>query len=187
MHPGAVVIGASAGGMDALAEIIPKLPKTFPVPVIIVQHISPLSDNYIATYLDKMSKVNVVEAEEKVKPVKGKAYIAPPNYHLLIERDKSFSLATFERVSFARPSIDVMFETAAEAFGIWLTGVILTGANHDGARGMEYIQALGGKTVVQDPETAEVDTMPKSALQRITPTAVVPLKEIGGWLIKNIK
>lgn len=184
MHPGAVVIGASAGGMDALSRIIPKLPKNFPVPIIVVQHISPLSDNYIATYLDRQSELTVMEAEEKITPKRGYVYIAPPNYHLLLERNKSFSLATCERVSFARPSIDVLFETAAEAYGRWLIGIILTGANHDGARGMEYIQQLGGTTVVQDPNTAEVDVMPRSVLEKITPTKVLPIEEIPIWLTR---
>lgn len=182
MHPGAVVIGASAGGMDALSKVIPKLPKKFPVPVLIVQHISPLSDNYIAKYLNKLSAVNVIEAEEKTTPKAGSVYIAPPNYHLLVERNKTISLTIGERVSFARPSIDVLFQTAAEAYGKWIIGVILTGANHDGASGMEYIQRMGGLTAVQDPETAEVDIMPRSVLDKITPSKILPLEEIPLWL-----
>jgi len=173
--------------MEALAAIIPKLPSTFPVPVIVVQHISPLSENYIAIYLNRLSKVTVKEAEEKERTQKGTVYIAPPNYHLLAERDKTLSLAVCERVSYARPSIDVLFETAAEAWGPWLTGVILTGANHDGAAGMEAIQKHGGNTIVQDPATAEVDAMPLATLSKIKPTKILPLDKIGDWLARNIK
>ncbi|NCD43187.1 MAG: chemotaxis protein CheB [Bacteroidia bacterium] len=187
MHPGAVVIGASAGGMEALAKIIPPLPEKFPVPIIIVQHISPDSENYITTYLNKLSKLKVKEAEEKESITRGKVYIAPPNYHLLVERNKTFSLTIAERVSYARPSIDVLFETAAEAYGRWLIGIILTGANHDGAAGMYTIQRHGGLTVVQDPYTAEIDTMPRATLEQITPTKILPAEAIPGWLIQITK
>ncbi len=187
MHQGAIVIGSSAGGIDALVKIIPKLPREFPVPVIIAQHISPISDNYIAEFLNNKSNIKVQEAEEKTKAEPGNAYIAPPNYHLLMERDKTFSLTTTERVNFARPSIDVLFKTAAEAYGKDLIGVILTGGNHDGASGMHYIQQLKGTTIVQEPSTAEVDIMPQSILNIIAPTKILPLDKIASYLISIMK
>ena len=184
MHPGAIVIGTSAGGMEALAQIIPKLPANFPVPIIIVQHISPHSENYITVYLNKLSKLKVKEADEKEVVKAGTVYLAPPNYHLLIELDKTLSLATSERVSYARPSIDILFETAAEAYGRWLIGVLLTGANHDGAKGLLKIHNFGGVTIVQNPATAEVNMMPQSALKLFRPTKILDLENIADYLVR---
>jgi two-component system chemotaxis response regulator CheB len=152
----AVVIGSSAGGLNALKTIFQGLDGTFPLPVIIVQHISPDSDNYLIHILNDMNKLKVKEADEKESPVAGTAYIAPPNYHLLVESDGTFTLTVDERVNYARPSIDVLFETAAEAWRGKLIGIILTGANNDGSKGLKRIKELGGLAVVQDPETAEV-------------------------------
>lgn len=184
MHTGAVVIGTSAGGMKALAQIIPKLPANFPVPIIIVQHISPYSDNYITVHLNKLSKINVKEADEKERLKPGNAYIAPPNYHLLIELNKTLSLATSERVSFSRPSIDILFDTAAEAYTHTLIGVLLTGANSDGANGLLKIHEFGGVTIVQNPDTAEVNTMPQSALDLFQPTKILDVEKIADYLMR---
>jgi len=178
----AVVIGSSAGGLNALKTIFLSLDKHFPFPVIVVQHMSPDADNYLATFLNSLEKIRVKEADEKEIPKAGVAYIAPPNYHLLIEHNGSFTLTVGERVNYARPSIDVLFETAAETYGDGLIGIILTGANNDGSAGLKKIKALGGTTIVQDPDEAESDTMPRAALEMAKPHHVFKLNEIATFL-----
>jgi len=178
----AVVIGSSAGGLNALKVLFRGLESRFKLPVIIVQHISPDAENYLIHILNELKKLNVKEADEKETPVRGMVYVAPPNYHLLIEADQTFSLTVDERVNYARPSIDVLFETAAEAYQDSLIGIILTGANHDGSNGLKRIKELGGLTIVQDPETAEVDSMPRAALLSTQVDKVLPIDEIAPFL-----
>lgn len=162
--------------------IFGELDKRFPLPMIIVQHMSPDADNYLSSFLDGMKKIRVKEADEKETPQGGVAYIAPPNYHLLMEKDCSFTLTVGERVNYARPSIDVLFETAAEAYGDELIGIILTGANNDGSLGLKKIKEMGGMTIVQDPEESESGSMPRSALETANPDHVFTLKEIANFL-----
>lgn len=131
----AIVIGVSSGGMNAMKTILPALPKEFKLPAIILQHIGMQSDNTWITLIRKVLNLAIKEADEKEKIENSVIYIAPPGYHLLIERDGTFSLSIEERVNFAIPSIDVLFESAADAYGDGLIGVILTGANNDGALG----------------------------------------------------
>jgi two-component system chemotaxis response regulator CheB len=178
----AVVIGSSAGGLSALKTLFSDLHPAFPLPVIIVQHISPDSDNYLIQMLNELGSISIKEADEKEFPKPGMAYIAPPNYHLLVESDTSFTLTIGERVNYARPSIDVLFETAAEAYRDGLIGIILTGANNDGSKGLKKIRELGGLAIVQDPDTAEVDSMPRAAIQAGPVDHVLALKEIAGFL-----
>jgi two-component system chemotaxis response regulator CheB len=178
----AVVIGSSAGGLNALKTLFRGLDRSFKLPVIMVQHISPDSENYMVHILNDLKKIPVKEADEKERPVPGTAYMAPPNYHLLIEPNRTFTLTVDERVNYARPSIDVLFETAAEAYKDTLIGIILTGANNDGSRGLKKIRDFGGLTIVQDPETAEVDSMPRAAVQTAHPHHTVVLEEIAPLL-----
>lgn len=177
-----VLIGASAGGMEALKVLLSGMEKSFSLPVVIVQHISPHSDNYLITYLNSYSVLKVKEAEDKERLEDGTVYVCPPNYHLLIEEDKSLSLGAFEKVNFSRPSIDVLFETGALAFKKSTIGVLLTGASRDGSYGMGMIHSFGGMTVVQDPETAYVPNMPRSALNSTPVDYVLHLKDISGFL-----
>lgn len=160
----AIVIGTSAGGINAVSEILLGLPGNFSLAVIIVQHVHANSDKYFIKYFNSNCKLNVKEAEEKEKIVGGYVYMAPPNYHLLIEKDKTFSLSVDEKVNYSRPSIDVLFESAAEVYKECLIGIILSGANNDGTRGLMHIKNYGGLTIVQDPSTAESEFMPKSAI-----------------------
>jgi two-component system chemotaxis response regulator CheB len=178
----AVVMGVSSGGMKALSTILPELPPDFPLCVIVVQHVHPTSNDFLARYLDEQCRVKVKEADEKEKILPGVVYLAPPNYHLLVEHDKTLSLSTEAPVNFARPSIDVLFETAAEAYGENVVGVILTGANNDGSQGLAAIKKAGGLAVVQDPETAEADAMPRSAIETVRPDHILPLGRIGPFL-----
>jgi two-component system chemotaxis response regulator CheB len=174
----AIVIGTSAGGLDALGIILPMLDPRLPVPVLIVQHISANSDSFIVTYFDRLCSLTVKEAEEKEILKPGFIYFAPPDYHVLVEDDRTISLSNEEKVNYSRPSIDVLFETAAWVFKKRLIGIILTGANWDGAAGCELIKKSGGLTIVQDPKSAAVARMPESVIERIKPDYVINLEEI---------
>jgi len=180
----AIVIGVSSGGMNAMKVIFSLLPKNFITPIIIVQHIGARSDNKWINLLNYNSKLYLKEADEKEKIENGKVYIAPPNYHLMIERNKTFSLTIDERVNYSRPSIDVLFESAAETYKNKLIGVILTGSNNDGTEGIKQIKEYGGLTIVQDPETAESSYMPASAIAAIQPDYILSLENIIELLIK---
>ena len=180
----AIVIGVSSGGMKAMKIMFSLLPENFSTPIIIVQHINAHSDNQWIKLLNDKSNLPIKEADEKEQIEKGNVYIAPPNYHLLIEKDKTFSLTIDERVNYARPSIDVLFESAAEAYKNKLIGVILTGSNNDGTKGMKRIQECGGLTIVQDPATAESNYMPASVIAAMQVDYVLPLNGIIALLIK---
>ena len=184
MHYKAIVIGVSSGGMNALKTIFSALPANFGIPIIIVQHVGANSDSQWINLLNEKSNLHLKEADEKEKIEKGNVYFAPPNYHLLIEKDNTFSLTIDERVNFARPSIDVLFESAAEAYNKKLIGVVLTGSNHDGSLGIKRIKECGGLAIIQDPKTAESSFMPKSAIAGITPDYILALKDIVELLIK---
>lgn len=172
----AVVLGVSAGGLQTLKVILPGLPGDFPLPLAIVQHMSPDADGFLINYLNEISAVTVKEAEDKEPLAPGVAYFAPAGYHLLIELDRRFSLSVDDRVNFARPSIDVLFESAADVYGEALIGVVLTGANTDGAQGLKAIKARGGLAIVQSPRTAEVGIMPQAA---ITASKVDHISDLG--------
>lgn len=183
----ALVIGTSAGGLNALTRILPALDSDFPAPIIIVQHMSPDGSNYTASLLDRISKVIVKEGDEKEKLEPGTVYLAAPNYHLLIERDKSLSLTVDPKVNYSRPSIDVLFESAAEAYRDKLLGLILTGANNDGTMGAVKIIKFGGSVIVEDPESAEASAMPLSVIENCKVDKILPLDEIADYLNIIIK
>jgi len=180
----AVVLGVSSGGMTALKFIFSALPAHFRIPIIVVQHISPHSDNEWINLLNNKSNLTIKEADEKEKIESGNVYIAAANYHLLIESDKTFSLTIDERVNFARPSIDVLFESAAEVYKEKLIGIVLTGSNNDGAKGIKRIKELGGMVIIQDPKTAESSTMPASAIAAVQTDYILSLDKIVQLLIK---
>lgn len=178
----AAVIGVSAGGVAVLPCLLGTLTADFALAMVIVQHLHPLQDDYFIERLGSACRLPVREAEEKERVQAGVIYLAPPNYHLLIEMDKTFSLCVGEKVNFSRPSIDVLFETAAEAFGAGLIGVILTGASRDGAAGLRQVKSKGGLAVVQDPQTAEYPTMPLAALEETRADYVRNIEEISRLL-----
>jgi two-component system chemotaxis response regulator CheB len=180
----AVVVGVSSGGVEALKVLLKGLPRQFSLPVLIVAHISPEADNGLALLLDDLSAILVKEADELEAVKAGTVYIAPPNYHLQVERDATLSLSVDAPVRFARPSVDVLFESAANAFGPALIGVVMTGAGSDGSNGLKRVKESGGVAVVQDPDDAEVDSMPRSAIEAITPDHVVPLVQLAPLLLK---
>ncbi len=181
--PEAVVIGVSAGGVRALKTILPALPAAFPLPLAIVQHRDERSDAYLAQYLDTLSAIGVKEAEDKELLRPGTAYLAPAGYHLLIEPDRSFGLSVDPRVNYACPSIDVLFESAADAYENGLIGIVLTGANADGSKGLRKIKSRGGWAVVQDPDSAESRVMPRAALEATAVDYIARLEEIAALLI----
>lgn len=164
-EPRLVVIGASAGGLDALTNIFLNLPPEFPFPIVVVQHLNRYGEPMLVTLLALKSKLAVKEAEDKEALTPGVVYVAPSNYHVLVERDFTLSLSVDPEVNFSRPSIDVLFESAAVALGKRVVGVLLTGANQDGARGIAKIKESGGLTIVEDPKTALFKMMPESALR----------------------
>ena len=162
--PEALVLGVSAGGMQALERLLPCLPAGLAAPVIVVQHIHPSEDGFLAEHLGRYCGLPVVVAEDKTPVRPATVTLAPAGYHLLVERARTFALSIDARVCFARPSIDVLFESAARVWGARLWGLLLTGANDDGTGGLAAIQALGGWTVAQDPADAAHPLMPRNAI-----------------------
>lgn len=179
-----VVIGASAGGLTAFETLLKPLPADFAIPIVIVQHVSPDSENYMVTYLNDHASLRVKEADEKEVVLPGSVYVAPPNFHVMIEEDLSITLSVEERVNFSRPSIDVLFETAAFSIRKDVIGIVLTGGNQDGAMGLKRIKETGGLTIVQSPDEAQVDIMPSAAISVVHPDYVLSLNEISELLIR---
>jgi two-component system chemotaxis response regulator CheB len=178
-----IVIGTSLGGMRALEVILAGLMPDFPLPVAVVQHrgTDAAAQSQLASLLQLRSALSVCEAEDKQPIAGGSVYLAPPDYHLLVD-DGHFALSVDERVSYARPSIDVLFESAAEVYRRSLVAVLLTGASNDGTRGAERVRQLGGRVVAQDPRTAESPVMPQSAIHAAAVDLVLPLDEIAPYL-----
>lgn len=173
-----VTIGCSAGGIEALKQILPQLPKDFALPMVIVQHRGLDSPQILPEFFSQICALPVCEPEDKEPLRNGVVYVAPVNYHLMLERDGSFSLSVDEPVHHSRPSIDVFFETAADVYGAEAVGVILSGANGDGARGLKAIKDRGGLAIAQKPETAAHPTMPQEAIRVAQPQQVLSLEEI---------
>jgi two-component system, chemotaxis family, protein-glutamate methylesterase/glutaminase len=186
--PELVAVGTSLGGLNALTALIGALPDRFPVPVVIVQHRSISSDGRgLARLLQEHARMSVVEAEDKMALEPGTVYLAPADYHLLIEEPGMLALSTDAPVRAARPSIDVLFQTASEAYGAGVLGVLLTGASADGAEGLALVKARGGRAIVQDPATAECPTMPAAALSATAVDYVLPLSKIGEYLVTLVE
>jgi two-component system chemotaxis response regulator CheB len=163
----AIVIGGSAGALPVLEHVLPAIPRDCAIPVAIVIHVLPTRPSLLVGVLGAHCALPVKEAEDKESVRGGVVYVAPPGYHLLIERDRTFALSVDEPVNYSRPAIDVLFESAADAYQARLAGVVLSGANQDGARGLAVIKARGGLAVVQSPEDAAARTMPDAALAAV--------------------
>ena len=181
--PELIVIGCSLGGMNALRVILGTLPVDYPIPIAVVQHRHKASNEGLPSYLRRESDLCVVDVEDKQHIKPQCVYMAPADYHLLVERGE-FHLSIDAAVAYSRPSIDVLFESAADAYGDAVLGVILTGANADGARGAQRIKARGGMVIVQDPETAEAPSMPKAAIEQTRVDRILPLERIGPFLVE---
>lgn len=178
-----VVVGASRGGLKALQVVLSALPAEFPLPVAIVQHRGSDSESGLSEFLGQWSKLPVKEPEDKEPVTAGYAYLAPLHYHLLIE-NRCFALSIDSPVAYARPSVDVLFESVADEYEDRAIGVILTGANRDGARGLKKIKDFGGLTIVEDPASATCREMPEAAVAATPVDWILPLSEIGPHLRK---
>ncbi|MCU9947277.1 chemotaxis protein CheB [Pseudomonas solani] len=178
----AVVVGASAGGVEALLTVFSGLPADYALPLVCVLHLPESRDSLLADLFARRLALRVKEAEDKESLRPGTLYFAAPGYHLSIERDRSLSFSREEPLHYSRPSIDVLFESAADCFQERLVGVLLTGANQDGAAGLAAIKQGGGLTVVQDPLEAQVPTMPEAALASHVPDHILPLRGIRALL-----
>lgn len=179
----AVVIGTSAGGLYALSPILEALPAAYPLPVMVVQHRSKDEKTLLEEVLSQKCAVSIKQADEKEKIEGGIVYFAPPDYHLLIERNRTFSLSSDPKVNFSRPAIDVLFETAAGVYKQKLLAIILTGANQDGAAGIKRVKQLGGLTIAQNPVTAQYPVMPQAAIDAGGIQQVLELGEIKKLLL----
>jgi two-component system, chemotaxis family, protein-glutamate methylesterase/glutaminase len=182
LAPEAIVIGASAGALDALSKLLPALPSDYGLPILIVVHLPPDKTSLFAELIRARCMIRVREAEDKEPIEPGVAYFAPPDYHLLVEQDKCLSLSDDEPVLFSRPSIDVLFESAADAYGGGLIGVVLTGANSDGANGLRAVVDAGGVAVVQEPGGTYASAMPRAAIVACPDALVLPVNEIASYL-----
>jgi two-component system, chemotaxis family, protein-glutamate methylesterase/glutaminase len=183
-----IAVGTSLGGLNALTALLRTLPEGFRVPIAIVQHrtIRPEGAG-LAKLLQQHSRLRIVEAEDKMVLEPGNVYLAPADYHLMIEEPGVLALSTDAPVRAARPSIDVLFQTAADAYRDRLLGVVLTGANADGAQGLAAVKAQGGRAIVEDPSTAECRTMPAAALAATAVDYVLPLEKIGDHLVSLVE
>jgi two-component system chemotaxis response regulator CheB len=179
----AIVIGASAGGIDAFLTIFSALPATYPLSIITIVHMLDERDSRLVEVFQDRLALKVEEAIEKKHIKPGTLYVATPGYHLLIENDRSFSLSCEPPLHFSRPSIDILMESAADTYTDNLAGFLLTGANQDGAEGLKKIKSNGGMTVVQDPEEAQVRLMPEAAIKLQTPDFILSLSQIHMMLL----
>jgi two-component system chemotaxis response regulator CheB len=180
----AVAIGASAGGVDALMKVLVGLPASFSLPILVVLHLPEDRPSRLPEILAYRLEIPVHEAMDKQPVEPGAVYVAPTGYHLSVEGDLTLSLSGEEPVNYSRPSIDVLMSSAADAYGPGLVGILLTGANHDGAQGMAHIKARGGWTVVQNPDQAQSDTMPLAAIRKQAPDLILSLSDIHALLLK---
>lgn len=180
--PEVVLVGGSAGGVDTVGTILAALAPTFRLPIVVVLHVPEDRPSLLPEVLGARTALAVVEAQDKAPMEPGKVYCAPPGYHLLVERDRTLALSIDPPVRFSRPSIDVLFESAAEVLGPAAIGVVLTGANADGAEGLRALHAAGATTVVQAPETAVADAMPRAAIAAARPDRVLTPDGIAAFL-----
>ncbi len=180
----AIVIGASAGGIRALMKILGTLPAHCQVPIIIVVHMPDSRESRLVEVFQHHFAMAVTMADDKRSIAPGHIYFAGSSYHLSIERNRSFSLSCEEPIHYSRPSIDILMSSAADAYGTSLAGILLTGANQDGAEGMACINKAGGLTIIQDPREAEMAIMPQAALDLFIPDFILPLEEIRQLLFK---
>lgn len=185
MQPSIIVVGASWGGLAAVSMLIGGLPPNFGIPLAVVQHRSRHADNLLATLLQDATRLRVVDVEDKEPIEPGSVYIAPANYHMLVDLGH-FTLTTDPLVRFSRPSIDVTFISAADTYPKSTIGVVLTGANDDGAVGLRHVVNRGGMAIVQDPASAESRTMPDAAYKAVPEAALVPLGDIAMHLASMV-
>jgi len=186
LMPELIVVGCSLGGMRALEKILKKLPQDCRVPIAVAQHRHRRSNEGLPAFLRRSTHMNVVDVEDKQCIEPGKVYLAPADYHLLVEKGE-FNLSVDEVVRHSRPSVDVLFESAAEAYGPNLIGIVLTGANEDGAAGAQRIKQRGGTIIVQDPKTAQSPTMPEAVIATGVVDQILNLEGIAAFLAERCR
>lgn len=180
-----VVMGASWGGFEALSRVLAELPAEFPAPILVAQHRAPgMDDGVLERSLGRRSALPVREVDDKDDVEPGQVYVAPADYHLLVEARGRVALSVDAPVAYSRPSIDVLFDSAADTYGVGVAGVLLTGANEDGTEGLRAIKRRGGVTIVQDPSEAERSEMPASAVDAGVADRVLPLGQISAALVE---
>jgi two-component system chemotaxis response regulator CheB len=179
-----IAMGVSAGGLDAVCRILRGLPPDFPVPIVVVQHRA-RDSRALASVLQDCSRLHLCEIEDKMRYEKGTVFVAPPDYHTLVD-DDHFALSVDAPVNFSRPSIDVFFESAADQLAADLIGIVLTGANRDGSLGLRRIADRGGHAIIQEPASAEVSVMPQGALEAVPEARVLALDAIASHLTRII-
>ncbi|HVX62028.1 MAG TPA: chemotaxis protein CheB [Pirellulales bacterium] len=183
-QPEAVAIGASAGALDALSQLLSALPKDFPLALMVVVHRPASRDSMLTELLGARCRIAVREAEDKEPIRPATAYFAPADYHLLVEADKRLSLSSEEPVNYSRPAIDLLLSSAAEAYGAALIGMVLTGASSDGAQGLRAVEDAGGTALVQRPDTAYAPNMPRAALDACVGARALTLSELASYLLE---
>ena len=179
----AIVIGTSAGGVEALLRILPSIPGQMPCAILVVVHLPRERPSLLTEIFRHKSAMTVDEAIDKAEIRAGHIYFAPPDYHMLVDSGPQIALSVDDVIQFSRPSIDVLFESAADVYGKHLLGILLTGGNEDGAAGIAYIAASGGLTILQDPDEAVASAMPEAARKLMTPTHIMRLDDIAAYLI----
>lgn len=179
-----LAIGGSAGSLQVILAILAGIGNSFPMPILVVMHRNTGFESQLEDLIFSRTRLPIKEVEEKEPLVDGTVYLCPADYHVLLEHDHSFSLDYSERVHFSRPSIDVVFRSAADVYGRGLMALLLSGGNADGVEGMSYVRKQGGITVVQDPATADVPYMPQQAILRFAPDHIFPAKEIPAFVRK---
>jgi two-component system chemotaxis response regulator CheB len=187
MTPGMLVIGGSAGSLEPLMAILATLPPDFTWPIGVVVHMLPTQPSHLSSLLSRQGIRRVCEPEDKQPLESSTIYVAPPNYHMLIERTRAIALSVDEPVNFSRPSIDVLFESAATAFGHRTIGILLSGSNNDGAAGLKRIAAGGGIALVQKPESAAYAVMPQAALHALPTASAYDASEMATAVISKLK
>jgi two-component system chemotaxis response regulator CheB len=177
-----VVAGTSMGGFQALKQIFSPLPSDFPVPVLVVRHQASDTDHYVIDAMNRESQLRFKFAEEGEWPLAGTVYLAPPDSHMMVHSSGQIHLSSGQPVNYSRPSIDPLFISAAQLYGESLLAMVLTGANSDGVEGVKRVKQLGGRVLVQDPGSAEADTLPRAALAAIEADFLIWLDQIGPFL-----
>lgn len=181
--PWLIVMGCSSGGLSALSGCLGTLPPDYAIPIVVVQHRRKYERGLFEEVLQSKAAIRIKQADEKEKIAAPCVYIAPPDYHLLVEQDMTFSLNSDALVNYGRPSIDVLFESAADACGHKLVGILLTGANNDGSNGIRAIRQKGGITIAQEPSSAECSYMPQSAIDTGSVQHVMTVSQIASFLL----
>lgn len=177
-----IVIGGSAGSLQVIIEMIKNLDNKIPAPILLVIHRKAQSGDVLRTLLQQFTKIPVIEVEDKTEVNDNTIYVVPADYHLLFENNKNMSLDSSEKMNYSRPSIDVTLRSAAEIYRENMIGILLSGANADGVEGLKYVKKYNGKVWIQDPETAEVDYMPKHAIEEIDYDLIITPKSLASWI-----